>query len=847
MKKKPHPIKCLAPVSLIVAALFWAASSQAAQLVNFGFNEGSGVSVTDSASGYVGRLGSQQDTNADYVQLTSNSPSGNPGDGSITFFGGGFLVADDSTNAVLDITNGPITMEAWAYLPPVSSNIVGIASYGSSYKLGLRGGFLVFTLYGQKDITNLAGGFVFDSQWNHLVAAWNPGVGVDFYINGTHNFVEYTNTSAARPILNNYLSLGAETSGNNFPGSLDRLRIHHAHLEATDLDSDALNPKAPLASTLVSYNFNESSFPSTNAIAPALPTFASSILLANVSAPSWTNDTPSGLSGDFALSFDLNQPIREFITADTTSNPISLGANGTNYTLQAWIKMPTTPLEERRVVYQTSGTGPRITLSVNSDRTLHTTVLAVQDFISTVAIPNDNQWHHIAVILHNYASMDFYLDGALGQTVARTGANPATAAGVEKLTIGKESETRYFNGVLDRVIIDNTALTAAQLDFPAIPGLPTFPTVGSHPANLVLPAGSNATFTASPSSATSYQWYFRTSLGGPGTLIPGQTTTTLTVPNIDANDLGYYSLLASNAVGAVESHPARLSFPVDLSPKLFDFEMPTYVSGQINEQDGWQCVDNSGSCLVMTSSEITNFLASIANATNDPVHAGSQALVFSGPGLAANAYRYFTGLETQPDITMDVWVRALGGSTIGNVFVPMEDSGGRRAAAFRIGPSYSIDYGLVANAWVPSGKTANPGEWHHIKIHANYTTKTYDFFVDDEKINSNPLPFYNNAAGNLVLPTRLDRVHLFKGANQIGLIMDDLNIYGPEVSPRLGIRKTESGLVLFWPSSITGYVLEGTDTLPATTWNNIFYSTVGNENQALVQPGVSNQFYRLRK
>jgi hypothetical protein len=249
----------------------------------------------------------------------------------------------------------------------------------------------------------------------------------------------------------------------------------------------------------------------------------------------------------------------------------------------------------------------------------------------------------------------------------------------------------------------------------------------------------------------------------------------------------------------------------------------------------------------MTSSEITNFLASIANPTNDPVHGGSQALVFSGLGLAANAYHYFTGFETQPDITMDVWVRALGGATIGNVFVPLEDSAGRRAAAFRIGPSYSIDYGLVANAWVPSGKTANPGEWHHIVIHANFTTKTYDFFVDDEQINSNPLPFYNNAAGNLVLPTRVDRVHLFKGANQVGMIMDDLNIHGPDVAPQLGIRQSGNNLVLHWPSSVTGYVLEGTDALPATLWNSISYTTVGNENQATIQPGAGNQFYRLRK
>ena len=55
------------------------------------------------------------------------------------------------------------------------------------------------------------------------------------------------------------------------------------------------------------------------------------------------------------------------------------------------------------------------------------------------------------------------------------------------------------------------------------------------------------------------------------------------------------------------------------------------------------------------------------------------------------------------------------------------------------------------------------------------------------------------------------------------------------------------GLILFWPSSVTDYVLEGAGTLPSATWNPVSYTTVGNENQATVQPGTGNQFYRLRK
>src|SRR5687767_6752182 len=111
MKNTPlHQIKGLAYFGLVFGSFLWAATtSHATQLINFGFNEGTGTSITDSASGLTGVFGAQQDPATDYVQLTSNSPTGQPGDGSITTFGGGFLVADDSTNQILEITAGPIT------------------------------------------------------------------------------------------------------------------------------------------------------------------------------------------------------------------------------------------------------------------------------------------------------------------------------------------------------------------------------------------------------------------------------------------------------------------------------------------------------------------------------------------------------------------------------------------------------------------------------------------------------------------------------------------------------------------------------------------------------------------
>ncbi len=842
-------MKTLARLCLIAGCLVWSAASHATQLINFPFNEGQGVTTTDTASGLTGFLGVFYDPAVDYVDLTASSPSGVVGDGSITTHGKGFLGADDSANAILAITNGPITLEAWVYIPPIGTNTPGIVAYGSSYKMGLRGGVHVFTLFGLKDITNNAVPFIADSVWTHLVTAWEPGVGVHFYVDGVHSFTEYTNSAVARTPLNNILSIGSEGLGNNWVGSLDRVRIHNALLNATQLDNDAANPKPPIpGTTLVSYNFNEAAFPSTNAILPAFPTVQAHTLYPT-NSHLWTNETPSGLAGDFALAFLTNTPVKDSVTVDYGSTPINLGANNTNYTLQAWVKMPAEGLEERRVIYRQLGPAPRVALSINANRTLHSTVFGTADFTTSVAVPNDNRWHHVAVVMTNFAQLHFYLDGILRQTVNRTQTGVASSGGTANLLIGKESETRYFRGILDRVIINNDALTASTIDYPAIPGLPTFATFAAHPVAVATNLGSDVIFNAVPTSSTaaSYQWVYRTNLADAvGVMLSGKTSTTLSLDDITTENLGFYSLVVSNEVGITESYSAQLSLAVDLSPKLIDFEAPTYISGLLDGQDGWTTDVNQDASRVLTVSQISDHLQATGRPIGETVHSGSQAHLFTGPGLAMNSFRTFTGLETETNVTLELWFRALApgntGAPIGNVFLRMQTAASVNAAGFRVGPNLSIDYGLVSGAWVPTGLVADPATWYRITMQLNYTARTYDFLVDGVKMNTNPIPFYTGTSD------KFQRINLFKGAGQSGIILDDLNVFGPAVAPQLGIRKTESGIVLFWPSSATGYVLEATGALPAVgPWTPVSHSTVGNENQATVQPGTGNQFYRLKK
>lgn len=837
---------------LLAAAVSWAVSSASAQpLINFPFNEGSGPTVTDTASGLVGTLGTQQDPLVDYVQLIDASPSGLPGDRSITNSGGGFLVADDSVSRVLDITNGPITLESWIFIDPSTpaKAAEGILSYGFSYKMGMKGGWQVFTLFGAVDITNSAAGPIGVGQWVHLAAAWEPGVGVHFFVDGVPNFVADTNL-VARPVQHNYLTLAAENLANTAVAAFDRMRIHHALLtNVVDLDTIAATPKAPLPQTKIAYNFNEPAFPCTNSIAPSLPTTLSWAFLPSVTAPVWTNDTPTGLEGDYALAFLKEKPlVFESAFAPFGGAAIDLAANNTNYTLQAWVRLPTGPMEERRVIYFTGGPAPRISLSINANRALHSTLYGNTDFASNVIVPNDGRWHHVAVVMEGFLRMRFYLDGVLRQTINRTATGALGSTATPGITIGKESETRYFRGLLDRVTIHNVALTNSTLDFPAIPGLATFPTLGSHPANVATNLGATVAFTAAPTSATpaTYQWRYRTNLADETSIaLPGETGLTLTLDNITAEQLGYYFLAVTNAVGASESYAARLSLPVNLNAKLFDFEAPTYVSGLLKDQDGWSNDFNDNAVRILTDTEIADVLTATGRTPGQTVHGGSQALLITGPALATTSIRSVTGLESEPNVTLDVWVRPLSaaaGNAIGNVFLTMENAGGTRAAAFRIGPLLSIDYGTaITGVWQATGLVADPDTWYRITMSLDYTARTYDFYVDGVKVNSDPIPFYTATSDSF------RQIRIFRGANQAGMIVDDLNVTGPPTEPELGIRVGDGGLIISWPASATGYELKSAPTVTGPYSETVPHTTAGDENQAVIQPTGSSRYFRLVK
>ncbi|MHC1764675.1 MAG: LamG-like jellyroll fold domain-containing protein [Verrucomicrobiia bacterium] len=446
-------------------------------LLDFGFNEGSGTNTVDAANGLVGILGVGMGIDPSNVPVTvTNNPAGAANDRALSLNAGNatsqsaLLVNDQIAPILAFATNAPFTIEAWVNREAGDARMYeGLAAYGRSYKFGLKNGEIEFTLYGIVDIDS---GFVVPAgEWHHVAAVWTPGTGVEFFYDGA-SLKSIAETRVPRAYQNSVLTIGAENIGanamaNTFQGMIDRFRIHSAALTADQLDAVAATPAAVLGSTVVAYNFNQTThpYPSQGTVArPAVPN----------SAPAWTNDTPTGQEGDYALSF---APGTQVIVADPDSR-VQLDPADPDFTMQAWVNFQGNPAT-RQVFYYNNGPGGALSFSVFTNRTLFVTTLGVLDRDSTAKIPDDAAWHHIAVVHENGKEFRFYVDGALADTKAYTSGVNFTRTN-EVFYIGSEPTFGLqYTGKLDRLKVTQGMLTPDQFDYPAVATPPSIVSAGA--------------------------------------------------------------------------------------------------------------------------------------------------------------------------------------------------------------------------------------------------------------------------------------------------------------------------------------------------------------------------------
>jgi hypothetical protein len=201
----------------------------------------------------------------------------------------------------------------------------------------------------------------------------------------------------------------------------------------------------------------------------------------------------------------------------------------------------------------------------------------------------DNTWHHIAWVDQNGTAL-LYIDGVLDQTVFNYAHASLGSVTVTNTSIGAlvaNTLRDYYAGDVDEVATWGRRLSYTEIQSIIVNGIPTPPltikpsvsTPATQPANVAsgVYQGDTVSMTAAGSGTAplSYQWDFN------GGKIAGATTNTLVLTNLQPANSGSYTLVVTNAAGAVTSSIVAL----DVTPYV-PAESNTVLAVDFNEAAG---------------------------------------------------------------------------------------------------------------------------------------------------------------------------------------------------------------------------------------------------------------------
>ena len=202
------------------------------------------------------------------------------------------------------------------------------------------------------------------------------------------------------------------------------------------------------------------------------------------------------------------------------------------------------------------------------------------------------QWYHVAMT-YDGSFLNLYVNGTLDGSQAATG---PLVTSTEALRIGgDETGPWYFNGLVDELALYSRALTSAEIQAIYNAGssgkCPAPPFVISQPTNQTVYVGNmvNLSVTAGGTTPLSYQWLYG------GNPVPGATTPSLTLTNIQVGQAGVYSVQVTNTAGSVLSSNAVVT--VNVSP-VCDPPPTNIVSWWQGEGDGADSLGANGGTLV---------------------------------------------------------------------------------------------------------------------------------------------------------------------------------------------------------------------------------------------------------
>ncbi len=385
------------------------------------------------------------------------------------------------------------------------------------------------------------------------------------------------------------------------------------------------------------------------------------------------------------------------------------------------------------------------------------------------------------------------------------------------------------------------------------------PVITSQPTNQSVYAGDTATFTVAATGAQplSYQWYFNTS-----TPLTNATNATLTLTNVQVNQAGTYSVLASNVFGSILSSNAMLAvnplnhfaWSVIPSPQFVDMPFQVTVTAQ----------DPSNNTVTNFSDTVTIIapILSLSGQVCDTVPAASDGGTSFGSVVAGQTYIYQAsgccgrdagcgGSCNTSDPDGNVYSSGDCSGTLGTGMVASEDfvCPGLKAWSLVgiINGGDSVQLGSSGSFVAPvSGSLIlyfnddyygdNSGSWNVCLTPVNYVALTP----------TNAGPFTEGVwSGNITVQQPVTNVVLraddgnghFGLANSISVIS----------VPRLEMENFGDIMLFSWPVESSGFVLETSTTIaPATCLRPYAPLQIGDEYVVPLDMSGPQGFYRLR-
>jgi len=607
---------------LIAAAITLGASAAYAAapqlLLDFQFNEGQGLTSKSSVGNTILTLGEAVDPSWNPVS-SPDSPSGATGDLALDVTSAhGWLYTELEKNPI-DVTQ-PFSWECWVYVDPES-----VQTYEDYFRLGnsIKAGTdnnhqFELTFCGVEDVAS--SWVVTGGAWTHLALAWQPGISVNFYVDGVWVDEIVTENMPNNP-SSNILTIASDNGGGSlFDGMLDRMRFHQGI--PTDIyepgdyfDCDPANPKPLSKDTVLAFDFNEASYPYSSSTTPVVIMQSGPEIIGDSTQIQFAETTPvrdaqPEVTDDFSVYVDntkatSNADAKKYGRFSAAS--IDFGdTSDASFTLESWFKGLSKSDYDKQVFFQLysspNGTAPRLSFAIYKDFTVYFTTLAKRDIYTGAKIPEDGGWHHVAVSFDQpNKKIKTYVDGQLVSDTARnaspTGAILSTDADfavdfaavsdptyVDSGTIGAEHHRYFpFTGYVDRMRFWKGVVAQEDLDYKYYGEVINPPQFTANPQNFEVQAGTPVKFSAkvvgtdTEAFPITYQWY------KDGEAIEGATTLEYVVEATEAT-LGNYTVKASNAKsgqgGEATSATGKLSFSAatpKAPTKLIDFD---FTEGQ---------------------------------------------------------------------------------------------------------------------------------------------------------------------------------------------------------------------------------------------------------------------------